>query len=184
MCGTARLLGVEHHFHLLPLTRTAKRATKKRSLLVNRTHFTDISRSVMPSTVSKAWSKVITTIAKTGCLVESALVILCCPCLVCVILSCRVVENCAGNNPRNNHTPRTKGDTPPLPTPRINIYDLPVAEQPRAQGCHLMSKISLELRECIYERALGGRLVTCTLSPPTSRRPPQDVPVRFGPTVT
>ncbi|KAJ6578126.1 hypothetical protein B0H19DRAFT_1062663 [Mycena capillaripes] len=46
---------------------------------------------------------------------------------------------------------------PSLPTNRIEIRQLPVADQP--QSCHLL-KLPLEVREYIYEHAPGGRSIT------------------------
>ncbi|KAJ6582153.1 hypothetical protein B0H19DRAFT_524710 [Mycena capillaripes] len=48
-------------------------------------------------------------------------------------------------------------DLPPLPTARIDIRRRPVAKQPRS--CYLL-KLPLELRQCIYEQVLAGRLVS------------------------
>ncbi|KAJ6468318.1 hypothetical protein C8R45DRAFT_1018283 [Mycena sanguinolenta] len=44
----------------------------------------------------------------------------------------------------------------PLPTSRIDIHDNPLAEQ--LQSCLLLN-LPLELRECIYDAALGGRWI-------------------------
>ncbi|KAJ7041902.1 hypothetical protein C8F04DRAFT_1077688 [Mycena alexandri] len=64
-------------------------------------------------------------------------------------------------------TPRRCGNVftytmPPLPTTRIDIRQLPVANQP--DSCHLL-QLPLELRERIYEHILGGRLIIIELLP-------------------
>ncbi|KAJ7850677.1 hypothetical protein B0H14DRAFT_2763285 [Mycena olivaceomarginata] len=95
----------------------------------------------MPLAASKAISKAAGTFFKYFC------VILCCPCL-CAIFACE----CGGKR-----VLLTLPDPLPLPTPRIDIQHLPVKEQP--QSCYLLSKLPLELRQCIFEQVLGGRLI-------------------------
>jgi len=57
---------------------------------------------------------------------------------------------------------------PPLPTARIDICQRPgaLAEQP--PNCHLL-KLPLELRRCIYEYAVGGRVIRLRLRVPFGR---------------
>ncbi|KAJ6578124.1 hypothetical protein B0H19DRAFT_1062661 [Mycena capillaripes] len=69
------------------------------------------------------------------------------------------VGKCGTGRFKRRKTPKIPpiGNLTPLSTNRIEIRHPPAASQPQSR--HLL-KLPLELRECIYEHALGGRLIT------------------------
>ncbi|KAJ7723038.1 hypothetical protein B0H14DRAFT_3006078 [Mycena olivaceomarginata] len=104
----------------------------------------------MPPAASKAISKAAGTFFEYFCL------ILCCPCFCGIFVCGGVGGRCGGVHVFERVLP-TLPHPLPLPTPRIDIQHLPVKEQP--QSCYLLSKLPLELRQCIFEQVLGGRLI-------------------------
>ncbi|KAJ6500840.1 hypothetical protein C8R45DRAFT_979313 [Mycena sanguinolenta] len=100
-----------------------------------------------------------------GTILEYIPIVLCCPCVVYLFVSgwspcgtCRIQER--ERKRRRNHPPvppRFLPDPPPLPSPRIDIRMLPVAEHP--ESCYFF-KLPLELRKRIYEQVFVGRIIT------------------------
>ncbi|KAJ6567110.1 hypothetical protein B0H19DRAFT_1139480 [Mycena capillaripes] len=95
-----------------------------------------------------------------------AFIVLCLPCLLGLVCVNGGGGKC-GTQRANRHAynkrvkpPQIPPIPPPLPTIRIDIRRLPVAEQP--ESCHLL-KLPRELRDCIYEQVLGGRLISLQL---------------------
>ncbi|KAJ7794793.1 hypothetical protein B0H14DRAFT_2922294 [Mycena olivaceomarginata] len=113
----------------------------------------------MPPAASKAISKAAGTFFEYFCL------ILCCPCFCGIFVCGGVGGRCGGVHVFELPT---LPDPLPLPTPRIDIQHLPVKEQP--QNCYLLSKLPLELRQCIFEQVLGGRLINLLVVDGPSKR--------------
>lgn len=114
----------------------------------------------MPSTVSTAIAKGVRTF------VECVAIALCWPCIGCLLCMGGLKGPCGTrkqyyNNERYRHwkPPKVPPNPPPLPATRIEIRQ-PLAEQP--QCSHLLN-LPLELRECIYEHVLSGRLISLQL---------------------
>ncbi|KAJ7684296.1 hypothetical protein DFH06DRAFT_3260 [Mycena polygramma] len=110
----------------------------------------------MPSSASRAIAKGLGTFA------ECVAIVLCLPCILCLMCAGGGVGKCGtmahkSKNRKPTNPRKIPRSPPPLPTSRIEIRPLPMAEQP--QSCHFL-KLPLELRECIYEHLLGGRLIT------------------------
>ncbi|KAJ6509193.1 hypothetical protein C8R47DRAFT_12676 [Mycena vitilis] len=97
-----------------------------------------------------------------GTFAECVAIALCFPCILCLMCSGGVGKcGTMAHKSRNQRPPanprKIPRSPPPLPKPRIEIRQLPLAEQP--QSCHFL-KLPPELRDCIYEHLLGGRLIT------------------------
>ncbi|KAJ6567042.1 hypothetical protein B0H19DRAFT_1374373 [Mycena capillaripes] len=87
-----------------------------------------------------------------GVVGDVAVLLLCLPCIGCLICFGGRRGTCV-----RHHTPHRYPRHPSFsPKPRIDIRRLPQAKQP--QSC-LLLKLPLEVRQCIYEQALGGRVV-------------------------
>ncbi|KAJ6522276.1 hypothetical protein B0H19DRAFT_1386707 [Mycena capillaripes] len=113
----------------------------------------------MPSTASAAIAK------SLGTFVEYFFITLCSHCLLCFLCAGGGIGKCGTNRVRRRQgrapkTPRAPYHRP-LPTTRIDIRQLPIADQPQSR--HLL-KLPLELWESIYEHALGGRLITIRIA--------------------
>ncbi|KAF8209305.1 hypothetical protein K438DRAFT_1810816 [Mycena galopus ATCC 62051] len=79
-----------------------------------------------------------------------AVALVCLPFVPCLIYGSRLSER------RFRRREAARPPPPPLPAARIDIWQRPWTEQ--SQSSRLLS-LPLELRRCIYDHALGGRLV-------------------------
>ncbi|KAJ6567094.1 hypothetical protein B0H19DRAFT_1258248 [Mycena capillaripes] len=92
------------------------------------------------------------TSAILGVAGDVAVLLLCFPCIGCLICFGGRRGTCVRHHPPQRY-PRHPSSPP---KPRIDIRRLPQAEQP--QSCRLL-RLPLEVRQCIYEQVLGGRIV-------------------------
>ncbi|KAJ6554210.1 hypothetical protein B0H19DRAFT_1293719 [Mycena capillaripes] len=74
---------------------------------------------------------------------------------IAILLCCGGCKTCAARPPPELHNP------PPLPERHIDIGQKRLTKQ--SQGCTLLLELPLEIRECIYEAALGGRWISMKL---------------------
>ncbi|KAF7353920.1 hypothetical protein MVEN_01078100 [Mycena venus] len=110
-------------------------------------------------------SKMSTAIAKgAGTLLEWGLLVLCFPCVCyCHFYGGRPKRAWYGTGEMQEWARRHREkfprppNPPPLPANRIDIRQLPAAEQPKSCG---FFELPWDLRERIYEQVYGGRLIT------------------------